>query len=228
MGSFFRDLAILVGKDLRLEFRTKEILVSMFLYTILTGVIFAYAFDKVPKENTAFYTGVIWVAITFAGTLGMGRLASREEDNHVLLGLVLAPSSRTALYFAKVIVAFLLMSILAAFLVPFFAFLFSVEMTLLQGLSVLLSVLLGSLGFALVGSITSALLLGAKGRELLLPVALYPLSLPVIISGASATYGLLGPGEMAANAVQTLNILIVFDLVYAIIGGNLYEQLLVE
>ena len=94
--------------------------------------------------------------------------------------------------------------------------------------SVLLSVLLGSLGFALVGSITSALLLGAKGRELLLPVALYPLSLPVIISGASATYGLLGPGEMAANAVQTLNILIVFDLVYAIIGGNLYEQLLVE
>jgi heme exporter protein B len=228
MGEFFRDLLTLVSKDLKLELRSKEILASIILYTILASVIFAYAFDKVPKSNTGFYVGVLWVAITFAGTLAMGRLASREEENQALLGLVLAPSSHTALYFSKVIVAFLLMALLSSLAVPVFAFLFSVSMTVTQALGVLLSIWLGALGFSLVGSITSSALVATKGRELLMPVALYPLSLPVIIAGASTTYGMLGTSSMVDTASSGLQILIVFNLVYAIVGGNLYEYLLVD
>lgn len=229
MREFWGALTTLIQKDIRLELRNKEILVSMLLYTVLAGVIFAFSFEKIGGSRPAFFAGVLWVTVTFAGTLGMGRLASREEENNALLGLVLAPSSRAALYFAKALVAFFLMAFLILCEVPLFAFLFSVEIDLGQAFWVFASVLCGALGFALVGTITSSLLLGAKGRELLLPVALYPLALPVIIAGASATVGFLSPVEgIRQSAFGTLNILLVFDIIYAIVGGNLYEQLLVE
>ena len=229
MSRFLRDVMTLLGKDLRVELRSREIFASMLLYSLLAGIIFAYGFQKLLKNPAALYPGVLWVATTFAGTIAMGRLASREEENSALLGLTLAPCSRGALFFAKASAAFLLMLGLALIEVPLFALFFSTPLTLATGLGSLAALSLGALGFAVVGTVVSAMLLGSKGRELLLPVALYPLVLPVVILGVNATMNLLEPGETAFNsALGSLQALLAFDLIFAIVGGYLFEQLLVE
>jgi heme exporter protein B len=229
MGAFFRELFTLVGKDLRLELRSREIFASMLLYSLLAGLVFAYGFQKLLQSPATFYPGVLWVATTFAGTLGMGRLASREEENAALLGLTLSPASRGALFFAKAITAALLMAFVAAIEVPVFALMFSVRLSAAEGFWLFLTLASGAVGFALVGSIVSALLLGARGRELLLPVALYPLILPVIILGVSATLNFLsGNAADAESARGTLQIILAFDMIFAIVGALLFEQLLVE
>lgn len=201
----------------------------MLLYTLMAGLIFVFAFQKLLKNPEHFYPGVLWVSLTFAGTLGVGRLASREQENSALLGMVLAPSPRSALFFSKVLMAVLLMSVLALLEVPLFAFMFSVPLSFSEGAWIFLVLLLGNLGFSCIGTIVSALLLEARGRELLLPVALYPLVLPVIIFGVSATSDLLAPGELAAAAAsRSIQLLVAFDLLFLLVGAYLFEQLLVE
>lgn len=229
MKRFLQDVATLLGKDLRVELRSREIFASMLLYSLLASLIFAYGFQRVLKDAAAIYPGVLWVATTFAGTLAMGRLASREEENAALLGLTLAPCSRGALFFAKAGAAFLLMAALIAIEVPVFALLFSVPLSLSQGLGIVLALSLGALGFAVVGTVVSAMLLGSRGRELLLPVALYPLVLPAVILGVNATMNFLEPGsESVTRAFGSLQALLAFDLIFATVGGYLFEQLLVE
>jgi len=221
-----RDLWAVLAKDLLIELRTREILYSMVLFAVLVVVVFAFAFLGVAPLQVAspagaggeagtlqrlLAPGILWTAITFAGTLGLNRIASRELDGDCLTGLVTSPASRGGIFFGKMASSLLFLLAMEALLLPLIVLLFGLDLQPRLGWH-LLALLLGSLGFCALGTLFSTMLLNARLREVLLPLVFYPLVTPVIIAGVKSTAALLA-GE-SATAFTWLKLLLAFDVVF--------------
>ncbi len=218
-------LAILL-KDLRIELRTKETLAALLLLGLLTLVVLSFAFDPTSPLREAAAPGVLWVAVTFAGTLGMNRSLLREREQDCLQGLLLAPVDRGAIYLAKATANFLFMAAAQIVLVPLFVFFFNLPFlaTVTRVVPVLL---LGLLGFAAVGTTFAAVSLRTRAREVMLPLLMLPLAAPLLIAGIQATTALLG-GQPLAAVAHWLNLLLAFDVVFLVVGWLAFEYVVAE
>lgn len=218
-------LAILL-KDLRIELRTKETLAALLLLGLLTLVVLSFAFDPTSPLRPAAAPGVLWVAVTFAGTLGMNRSLLREREQDCLQGLLLAPVDRGAIYLAKALANFLFMAAAQIVLVPLFVFFFNLPFlaTVARVVPVLL---LGLLGFAAVGTTFAAVSLRTRAREVMLPLLMLPLAAPLLIAGIQATTALLG-GQPFAAVAHWLNLLLAFDVVFLVVGWLAFEYVVTE
>jgi heme exporter protein B len=218
-------LAILL-KDLRIELRTKETLAALLLLGLLILVVLSFAFDPMSPVREAAAPGVLWVAVVFAGTLGMNRSLLRERDNDCLQGLLLAPVDRGAIFLAKALANFLFMAAAQVVLVPLFVFFFNLP--LIATVSRLAPVvLLGLLGFAAVGTMFAAVSLRTRAREVMLPLLMLPLAAPLIIAGIQASTALLAGAPLAAVA-HWLNLLAAFDAVFLVVGWLAFEYVVEE
>lgn len=177
-------------KDLKTEFRTKQMLNSMLLFALLVVVIFSFAFGPHPENIDQLAPGILWVAFTFAGMLGLSRSFASEKENGCLDGLKLCPVDRSDIYVGKTISNMILMFIMVMVTVPAFIVLF--DYSIPDPLRLIFVIVLGTLGFVFVGTLLSALTVNVRTRELLLPVILFPVILPVIISAVLATGKVLG------------------------------------
>ncbi len=177
-------------KDLKTEFRTKQMLNSMLLFAFLVVLIFSFAFGPFPENVDQLAPAILWVAFTFAGMLGLSRSFASEKENGCLDGLKLCPVDRSDIYVGKAISNIILMFIMVMVTVPVFMVLFDYSIPDPLGLSFV--IVLGTLGFVFVGTLLSALTVNVRARELLLPVILFPVILPVIISAVLATGKVLG------------------------------------
>ncbi|ATZ61364.2 MAG: heme exporter protein CcmB [Methanosarcinales archaeon Met12] len=177
-------------KDLKTEFRTKQMLNSMLLFALLAVVIFSFAFGPFPENVDQLAPGILWVAFTFAGMLGLSRSFASEKENGCLDGLKLCPVDRSDIYVGKAISNMILMLIMVMVTVPVFMVLF--DYSIPNPLGLMFVIVLGTLGFVFVGTLLSALTVNVRARELLLPVILFPVILPVIISAVLATGKVLG------------------------------------
>ncbi len=222
----FLEIAI---KDLRAEFRTKQMLNSMMIFALLVVVIFSYAFGneamlEVKVLNTKIVDllapGMLWIAFTFAGMLGLSRSFASEKEEGCLEGLKLCPVDRSEIYNGKVISNAVLMLLMEITTIPIFIVLFSYDIKNIPGLIVV--VLLGTFGFIVVGTLLSALSVNTRTREILLPVILFPVLLPVIISAVNATGKMLTDTPISEITSELL-LLAVYDVIFFIIAQLVFE-----
>ena len=204
----------IVWKDMIAEWRTKEMFSSMFVFILLVIVIFKFSFDLRVSNATLLVPGILWAALTFAGTLQLGRSASLEiEDAHVD-GLLLAPVPRSSIYLGKALGNLMFMSITELIMLPIFSALFNLN--LFRPL-ILLAIFLGTVGFASVGTLLSTMAAHSRAREVMLPVLLFPIVLPVVIAAVKLTAGVLDGGTWQELAVW-VRFLIAFDIVFLVIS----------
>jgi heme exporter protein B len=222
---YLRKVAAVVGKDITTELRTKEMISSMFVFSLLSIFIFNFAFDLRAENIQALAPGVLWVAIAFAGMLGLSRSFILERDRGVLDGLLLAPVDRSAIYFGKMIGNLLFISLVEVIILPFFIILFNQSLNALPALGGI--VILGTLGFAGVGTLFSAMAVHTRAREILLPIMLFPVVIPAMLSAVRLTSAILDRVPLA-EVSHWLALLVAFDAIFVAASFMLFEFVVEE
>jgi heme exporter protein B len=216
----------LLRKDLQIEFRTKETLASLLLLGLLTLVVLSFAFDPASELRTEAAPGALWVAVIFAGVLGLNRSFLAERENECLQGLLLCPVDRGTIYLAKTVGNFVFMMVAQLFIVPIFVFFFNLPMTVGIG-GVFLALALGVLGFAAVGTLFAAVAVRTRAREVMLPLLLLPLVVPIFIAGVKVTGRLLA-GKPLGEVAPWLNLMVGFDVIFLVVGWLVFEYAVEE
>jgi heme exporter protein CcmB len=213
MTSALRAAWIVARKDLVVEARSRELIYTTLFFALSAVLIFAFGFVKEgrPVDDTA--PGILWVALAFSGTLTLGRAFERERENETLRALLLAPVERGAVYLGKLAALVLLMSAVEVVIVPIVVLLFNAPFGRAPWLVIGL-VAAGTLGFAAVGTLFAAMLVRAHSRDVLLPVVLYPIAVPVIIAGVRGTAAVFATDPNFVMARMWLAMLIFFDVVF--------------
>ncbi len=217
-------------KDLKAEFRTKQMLNSMAIFSLLVIVIFYFAFgneasifiQNINKKIVELLApGMLWIAFTFAGMLGLSRSFAGEKEEGCLEGLKLCPVDRSDIYNGKVISNATLMFLVEIITIPVFVGLFSYyDIKNIPGL--ILVIILGTFGFIFVGTLLAALTVNTRMRELLLPVILFPILFPVIQLAVMATGKMLASGDISEIRGE-LQILAVYDIIFFVLAQLLFE-----
>ena len=221
-----KDFLYLAWKDLLMEFRTKQMLNSMVIFSLLVIVIFNYSFSNIlfNIDVADIAPGILWIAFTFAGMLGLSRSFSSEMEEGCLDGLKLCPVDPSTIYLGKVVSNLVIMLLIEAIIVPLFIVLFNFsDIKGLAGLIVI--ILLGTIGFILVGTLFSALTVNMRTREILLPVILFPIIIPLIMSAVMATQKVLSTGDLF-TAINEIKLLVVYDLVFFIAAQLVFEYVI--
>lgn len=223
---YLRKIAAIVWKDVVAELRTREMFSTMFVLAVLILVMFNFAFDlRVSGERVRQVApGALWVAFAFAGVLGLNRTFALEQDRGCLEGLLLAPVDHTAIYFGKMISALLFMLVVEACALPVFTAFFGINLFDPRLAPV---VLLGTVGFAGVGTLLSAMTAQTRAREVLLPILLLPVAAPVLIAAVKATAGILDRLALSQIAVW-LRLLVAFDLVFPAVAFMTFDYIVKE
>lgn len=220
---YWRKVWVVVRKDLTIEFRGRDALVSAIVFTLLVLLIFNFALDLTGAAVAAIAPGVLWVTIIFAGMLLLGRTFARERESGALQGLLLAPLDRGALFVAKLLVNLILLGVVELIALPAFAALYN--LALAPG-RLLLVTFLGTLGFVAVGTLFAAVAANTQAREALLPLLLFPVLVPVIIGAVKAT------GEAVVGSVGEgppwLGLLVAFDAIFLALAYVVFEYVLEE
>jgi heme exporter protein B len=186
----------LIRKDLQIEFRTKETLAALLLLGLLTLVVLSFAFDPTSELRVEAAPGALWVAVIFAGVLGLNRSFLAERENECLQGLLLCPVDRGSIYLAKAVGNFLFMMAAQLVIVPIFIFFFNLPVSL-GVVGVFLCLALGLLGFAAIGTLFAAISVRTRAREVMLPLLLLPLAVPIFIAGVKVTGPMLAGKPLA-------------------------------
>jgi heme exporter protein B len=226
MINYIKKVFALLSKDLRIEFRTKDSFNSMFVFALLMIVIFNYAFDLTRKETLEIASGILWIAFTFSGILGLNRSFSYEKENSAIEGIILSPVDRSAIYLGKFLSNFLIMLLFEVVLLPFFVIFFNLK--ILSDLPILfLVMLLGTWGFVSVGTIFSAISVQTKMREIMLPLLLFPIAVPVIIGAVESTSYIIQEENWQLIWLW-IQRLIGINVIYFTISFILFEYVIVE
>jgi heme exporter protein B len=216
----------LLRKDLQIEFRTKETLAALLLLGLLTLVVLSFAFDPTSELRVEAAPGALWVAVIFAGVLGLNRSFLAERENDCLQGLLLCPVDRGTIYLAKTVGNFLFMLVAQLVIVPIFIFFFNLPVTPALG-GVFLSLALGLLGFAAIGTLFAAISVRTRAREVMLPLLLLPLAVPIFIAGVKVT-GRMLLGKPLADVAPWLNLMLGFDVIFLVVGWLVFEYAVEE
>ncbi len=216
----------LIRKDLQVELRTKETLASLLLLGLLTLVVLSFAFDPTSELRAEAAPGALWVAVIFASAIGLNRSFLAEAENDCLQGLLLCPVDRGTIYLAKTVGNFVFMMIAQLVIVPIFVFFFNLPLSVGLG-GVFLSLALGVFGFAAVGTLFAAISVRTRAREVMLPLLLLPLVVPIFIGGVTVTGRVLA-GKPLADVAPWLNLMVGFDVIFLVVGWLVFEYAVEE
>ncbi len=224
---FFRIALLVLKKDFAIELKSYEILSTTTFFAVSCVAIFSFAFVKEGQAVEDAAAGILWIAIAFAGTLALGRTFERERYTDTLRALLLAPAPRAAIYVGKLLGVIAVLLLVEVLLVPLVALLF--DASVLRRPALLLGLLVtGTVGFASVGTLFAAMLVRARSRDVLLPVLLYPITIPVIIAGVRGTAALLQPMPDEPMATFWLMLLAAFDTVFVTVALWTFDPLMTD
>ena len=225
--NFARIAWLILRKDLTVEVRSGEVAFTTLLFAVSCVLVFAFAFvrEGIPPQGAA--PAVLWIAVMFAGTLALGRTFDRERQSETLRALLLAPAGRPAVYTGKLLGIVVLLAGLELLLVPLVAFLFQ-EPLLAHPFWLGAILLAGTIGFSSVGTLFAAMLVRARSRDMLLPVLLYPISVPVIIASVHGTDALLQDHLEVGVLRFWVVLLVCFDVVFVTLALWTFEALMTE
>lgn len=227
MSSLLRQAGRVAWKDLRVELRSKEIVMTMIFFATLLVLIYSFAFPRDIRAVRGAAPGMLWVALAFTGTIALGRAFDRERENDTMRALLLAPVPRLAVFLGKSAAMTVLILAVAVVCVPLLAlwlnaplFAYPVELAIV--------VVLGAVGIAFIGSVFAATLLKVRSRDVLLPVILYPLLVPLFVAGTKTTAALIGEVPNLELAWFWIRFLGIYDAVFLVLSLWTFESLVIE
>jgi heme exporter protein CcmB len=214
MTSAWRAAWLIAAKDLRVESRSRELLYTTLFFAVTAVLVFAFSFvqqDATVPPGAA--SGILWVTLSFSGTIALTRTFEREREHDTLRGLLLTPAPRSAVYLGKLVGVTLLLLAIQALIVPLTGLFFQAPV-LRVGPWLALLLVTGTIGFAAVGTLFAAMLVRARSRDVLLPIVLFPIVVPVIVAGVRGTNAIFLPEPDLAMARIWLAMLVSFDTVF--------------
>lgn len=223
-SNFIKAVSAVVWKDLQAEFRSRELFSAMLVFSLLVIVIFNFALELDIKTRQSVTSGVLWATFAFAGTLGLNRSMAIEKDRGCLDGLLLAPVDRSAIYFGKVISNLAFMLIVEIIVLPIYSVLYNINL-FQPGL--ILVILLGSIGYVGVGTLLAAMSVQTRTRDILLPILLFPIVIPVLLAAVKASSGFLD-GSAFSDILLPLDILIAYDIILIAVAFMTFENIVEE
>lgn len=204
---------LITRKDLRVEVRSRELIYTTLFFAIACVLVFAFAFVRDGRAIDHAAAGILWVTIAFAGTLSLGRTFDRERQGETLRALLLSPVERPAIYLGKLVALLILLGGVLIIVVPAVGLLFQAPLGRAPWLLAAL-IASGMIGFASVGTLFAAMLVRAQSRDVLLPVVLYPMTMPALLGGMQGTGAIFAPEPNIALAQTWLAMLVFFDVVF--------------
>jgi heme exporter protein B len=223
-GNFMRAVAAVVWKDVRAEFRSRELFSAMLVFSLLIILIFNFALELDIKTRQSVTAGVLWATFAFAGTLGLNRSMAIEKDRGCLDGLLLAPVDRSAIYFGKMISNLAFMLIVESIVLPIYSVLYNINL-FQPGLLVI--ILLGSIGYTAVGTLLAAMSVQTRTRDILLPILLFPVVIPVLLAAVKASSGFLDGSDLA-DILLPINLLIAYDIIFIAVALMVFDSVVEE
>jgi heme exporter protein CcmB len=222
-----RQAGRIAWKDLRVELRSREIIYTMAFFAALLVVIYSFAFPNKPDVVRAALPGMLWVTIAFAGTIGVGRAFDRERENDTMRALLLSPVPRLAVFLGKAVATTVMVLAVAVVCVPLLALFLNAPLFDYPAM-LTLSVVLGALGFSVIGSVFAATLLKVRSRDVLLPVILYPLLVPLFVAGTKTTAALIAEFPNFDAAWYWIQFLGIYDAAFLVLSIWVFESLVIE
>ena len=224
---FLKVAWLVLRKDVAIEYKTREILYTTLFFAVACVLVFSFAFVREGQPIEGAAGGILWIAIIFSGNLALGRTFERERYGETMRALLLAPAPRAAIYLGKLLGIVALMLLTELLLVPMIAFLFR-EPLLARPLHLTALLALGTIGFSSVGTLFAAMLMRTRTRDVLLPILLYPITVPVIIAGVLGTSALTKTPADEPMAVLWIALLGFFDVVFLTLALWMFEPLMTE
>lgn len=222
--SFWQATLAVLWKDLAAEWRSRELLSAMLVFALLVIFIFNFALELQTQLRAGLSAGILWVTLIFAGTLGLNRSLAVEKDRGCLDGLLLAPVDRAAIYAGKALANWVFMLIVAAIMLPLFGIFYNASLVLP---GVVLVVLLGAEGYVAVGTLLASMAVQARTRDILLPILLFPVVIPVVVAAVKATGGYLQ--ALPLEEIRPwLNLLGVYDVIFTSVAFMVFDSILEE
>lgn len=224
---FLKPALAIAAKDIYSEWKTKQIVTTMLIFSALVIVTFSFAFDPSNDLLNALIPGMIWVITVFAAILGLNRsFVSEQTDDHIH-GFIVAPIDPASVFLGKFLANFIFVLIVQIISIPLLFILFDFRVLTLQTIPYLIGViLLGTFGFICAGTLLAALSANSKSSEMLLPILLFPLATPIIIASVQATRIVLLDFDSLQNAVSWMQLATVYDLIFFVAGIILFEYIL--
>jgi len=226
-GSMLRHALRIAWKDLRIEVRSKEIFATMAFFGALLAVIDSFAFPRDLAAVRGAAPGMLWVALAFTGTIALGRAFDRERENDTMRALLLAPVPRLAVFLGKAAAMAVLVLAVAAIVAPLLAVFLGAPL-FEYPLQLALTVVLGAIGIAVIGSVFAATLLKVRSRDVLLPVILYPLLIPLFVAGTKSTAALVAAQPNLEAAAYWTQFLGIYDAAFLVLSLWTFESLVIE
>ncbi|WIG57422.1 MAG: ABC transporter involved in cytochrome c biogenesis, CcmB subunit [Ktedonobacterales bacterium] len=219
---FWNQMLAILWKDLRCELRTRQVWISMAMFALLVLIVFNFAFDLRVDNKAAVAPGALWIAFVFASTLGLGRTITAEQEKGLMDRLLLCPVDRKAIYFAKLLGNLVFIGVVEVIAVPIFAVLY--DLPVFTG-GIIPIVVLGTIGIAALGTIFSAIAANTQAREVLLPLLLFPLLVPVVIAAVKATQALVNP---VSGDAPWIGLIAAFDVIFLSISAVTFQYVIEE
>jgi len=227
IGEFLRVARLVAHKDALVELRSRELVLTTLFFAVVAVLVFAFAFVKDGQAPLEAPAGILWVTTLFAGTLALARAFDREQAHQTLAALLSAPVDRAAIYAGKVLGLVALLAVVLAVVVPLIGLLF--QASFWKAPALFLGIIAaGVVGLVAVGGLFAAMLVRTRSRDVLLPVLLYPMVVPVLLAGVRGTAALLQPVPDRAVATLWLSILVSYDAVFATLALWVFDAVTAE
>lgn len=222
MRLFWSQVWAIIWKDLRCELRSRQVWIGMGLFALLVLVVFNFAFDLRVDNLVAVAPGALWIAFVFASMLGLGRTLSAEQDKGSMDRLLLCPVDRKAVYLAKLLGNALFIFAVEIVAVPVFAVIYNIP--IISGMLIPV-VLAGTIGIATIGTLFSAIAANTRAREVLLPLLVFPLIVPIVIGAVKATQALVSP---VSGDAPWLGLILAFDVIFLSLSALTFQYVVEE
>jgi heme exporter protein B len=214
MNAFFRFVVAIIQKDLQAELRSRELVATMLLFALLSVLVFSFALqlDKTAREEAV--AGVLWVTVIFSSLLGLNRSMAMERENGSMDALLLAPIPRGAIFLGKLLGNFIFTLLVGLLLLPLMSLLYNMNLMSWWLLGILI---MGVLGVSIVGTLLAAMTVQTRAREALLPIAMLPVLLPLLLAAVNATNGIISNLPYSDWATWP-QVLLLVNLIYFIVS----------
>jgi heme exporter protein B len=223
---FARHVAVILGKDLRAELRSKDAINASLSFALVILLLFSFAFDPTSEQTRDISGGLLWIVFAFAGTLILNRSFVRELPNDCLDGLIAAPISSSALFLGKALANFVMVLAVELISLPIFGIFYNVRWYA-QWWPLLLVLVLASWGLTVIGTMFSALTVNLRIRELMLPILVYPIMIPALLGAMEVTGPLIGGRPLDADLMMGVRLLVGFDIIFTALSVSLVDTILV-
>lgn len=226
MKNYFSTVFNIIEKDLLLELKSKEVVVSMLLFSLLVVIVFSFIFEPGAEYKESLVGGILWMAIIFSGVLGLNKSMLNEITGGNLNALLLAPVDRSAVFFGKVFSNFLFLIIMEIITIPIFMVFYNINIFANSFMSILV-LAIGTYGFAVLGTLFSLISVKTKTREIMLPLLLLPIMIPIILAGIQCM-NIYIKGEDVADSYKWLKLIGAFDVIFTAVIYAIFDYIVEE